>query len=256
MLSSRYALAALGALMFTAAVSPTHAGLIDPSTGEVWHPTADEYGVEMGESDPFESEVLWEEDICDTLLSDWMCAPDVSVSVGLMGSENRADLLAVLADELDHVVSEYEYEVMEDGELTDWLSFGQISIDTLSCHGCDMTFVECLDAGYDLDWCKTHTLNCVSGSSVSLTIPVDARSSSISAVGDITVDGSITRREVTNARGTNDVACVIVDSYARSDFGAVGPLVDLMINNLLDDLDYMLCAPVPPGCPSNRGDGI
>ena len=97
MLSSRYALAALGALMFTAAVSPTHAGLIDPSTGEVWHPTADEYGVEMGESDPFESEVLWEEDICDTLLSDWMCAPDVSVSVGLMGSENRADLLAVLA---------------------------------------------------------------------------------------------------------------------------------------------------------------
>jgi hypothetical protein len=242
-------------------VLPIHAGLINSETGEYYRPEFDEDGnleeppdwVDTGDQgeEPFESEVLSEEDICDSDVGLFTCSDQpMSVSTALGFANARASLFAALIEILDGVMDTFEFvDTDKDGNVTASQVFDPPIIQQFECNDCDYTYIQCLLDGRGVDWCKKHTLNCQTGNDVTFTVPASGTTTILGAPvtvsGSVTIEGHLAVREITTKNGgTRLVVCIYVDSFTVNGFGVAQGYVQNQLNTLLAQQGGAFCSTI------------
>jgi hypothetical protein len=243
----------------------THAALVNQDTGEGYIPTFDEDGnletppewVGTDEEHPFESEIVEESDLCDTPLSDWACTDaDIPMSSALSSAALRAQLIDQLTTLVNEALNDLEITTDDyepDEKVTDLRLFGTPQIAQLRCNGCNYTYIQCLQDGHPVNFCKRTTLNCTPGSSVVVTVSAQGMKlilgQPVWVNGSITITGSVTYREITTAGGgILPVMCLTVDSWTLTGFSPIQSIVHDQIANLLAAEGGTICTTLYNTC--------
>jgi hypothetical protein len=163
--------------------------------------------------------------ICESPISLWT-ASDSSESVmsAILDPSMRSELNANLEEYIQGQVYLYAWAIEQEVPSFD---IDPISVSSLDCETCAMTYYECLLEGLGVTFCKKRYITCPTNppSSVTVRLPITAPFS-----GVVTLSGSIGYQEINESGDLPYEYCAYFSSYSTQGFG----LADALVRNALD----------------------
>lgn len=219
--------AAVDALNDAIADGPDEGQTVNQWMAEIEAARAELYGTVLVPSTSSAPPIVEEGDMCLSPISLWTASSSSQLV-------HQALLTPSVRTELTNNLEEYLYGQLYLRLYGTGLSFDAPQITSLSCTQCPMTYMDCLQAGNGVDWCKRHTLNCPTKprSAVTVAVTVTAPVS-----GTVTLQANVRYRELDDPSSNLPFEyCVDVSSFDTAGFGVLDALVRAEIEGVVDDV--------------------